>query len=66
MKKYLIELVICTIVAAICTFISYLIGLEQSWQTAANTFGVAFLTMFIVGLFLRKKAHTSPPQGRDV
>ena len=55
MKKYLIELVLCTIVAAICTFISYMLGLEQSWQSAANTFGVAFLTMFAVGLFLKNK-----------
>ena len=49
------ELVLCTIVAALCTFISYMVGLEQSWQSAANTFGVAFLTMFIVGLFLKNK-----------
>jgi len=55
MKKYLIELLICTIVAAVCTLISYVLGLEQSWQSAANTFGVAFLTMFIVGLFLKNK-----------
>lgn len=55
MKKYLIELLICTIVAAVCTLISYVLGLEQSWQSAANTFGVAFLTMFIVGLYLKNK-----------
>jgi hypothetical protein len=55
MKKYLIEMLICTIVAAVCTLISYVLGLEQSWQSAANTFGVAFLTMFIVGLYLKNK-----------
>ena len=55
MKKYLIELLLCTIVAALCTFISCLLGLEESWQTAANTFGVAFLTMFVVGMFLKNK-----------
>jgi len=55
MRKYLVELGLCTIVAAICTFVSYILGLEQSWQSAANTFGVAFLTMFVVGMFLKNK-----------
>jgi low affinity Fe/Cu permease len=55
MKNYLTELALCTIVASVCTFISYLLGLEESWQTAANTFGIAFLTMFVVGVFLKNK-----------
>ncbi len=55
MKKIAAELLICTIVAAVCTLLSYVLGLEESWQTASNTFGVAFLTMFVVGLFLKNK-----------
>lgn len=58
MKKYLIEMLLCTIVATFCTFISYMLGMEQTWQSAANTFGVSFLTMFVVGIFLRKKENT--------
>ena len=54
MKKYLIEILLCTIVATFCTLISYLLGMEQSWATAANTFGVAFLTMFVLGFFFKK------------
>ena len=57
MKKYLIEMLLCTIVATFCTFISYMLGMEQTWQSAANTFGVSFLTMFVVGIFLRKKEN---------
>jgi hypothetical protein len=59
MKNYLTELVLCTIVAAACTFISYILGLEKSWQSAANTFGVAFLAMFVVGLFLKNKKSSN-------
>ncbi len=55
MKDYLIELALCTVVAALCTLVSYLLGLEESWQSAANTFGIAFLTMFVVGIFLKNK-----------
>ena len=55
MKDYLIELALCTGVAAVCTLVSYLLGLEESWQSAANTFGIAFLTMFVVGIFLKNK-----------
>ncbi len=55
MKKYAIEIVLCTIVAAFFTLISYILGFEQSWQSASNTFGVAFLSMFVVGLFLKDK-----------
>lgn len=58
MKKYLLELLLCTIVAVVCTFISYVLGMEESWQSAANTFGVAFLTMFVVGIFMKNKKST--------
>lgn len=55
MKKYFKELLICTIVAAVCTLVTYILGLEQSWLSAANTFGVAFLTMFVLGQYLNRK-----------
>lgn len=55
MKDYLIELALCTVVAVVCTLVSYLLGLEESWQSAANTFGIAFLSMFVVGIFLKNK-----------
>ena len=55
MREYVTELVLCTIVAAVVTLLFYIIGMDHSWQDAANTFGVTFLVMFIIGVFNRLK-----------
>ena len=55
MREYVTELVLCTIVAAVVTLLFYVIGMDHSWQDAANTFGVTFLVMFIIGIFNRLK-----------
>jgi hypothetical protein len=54
-KKWIHELVICTIVAGVATLFTYLLGLEKSWQEAAETFIIAFVVMFALGLYNRKK-----------
>ena len=55
MREYVTELVLCTIVAAVVTLLFYIIGMDHLWQDAANTFGVTFLVMFIIGIFNRLK-----------
>ena len=55
MKQYLFEVLLCTIVAAVVTLLFYIIGLDKSWQDAANTFGICFLVSFIVGVYNRLK-----------
>jgi len=55
MKQYLIEILLCTIVASIVTFLFYILGFDKSWQDASNTFGVTFLVMFVLGVYARLK-----------
>jgi hypothetical protein len=55
MKEYLIEIGICTIVAAVATLLFYIIGLDSTWQEASTTFGTCFLVMFVLGLWNRLK-----------
>ena len=55
MKQYLTEIFLCTIVAAIVTLLFYIVGMDHTWQDAANTFGVTFLVMFILGIYNRLK-----------
>jgi membrane protein YdbS with pleckstrin-like domain len=57
MKQYLIEIALSTIVAVVVTLFFYIVGLDKSWQDAANTFGAAFLLMFVLGLFGRYKQN---------
>ena len=57
MKEYVTELVLCTIVAAVVTLLFYGVGMDHSWQDAANTFGVTFLVMFVLGLYQRHKKN---------
>ena len=57
MKKYLIEILVCTIVAAIATVIFYIIGMDKSWQDASTTFGTCFLVMFVLGVYARLKKN---------
>jgi len=55
MKQYLVEIAICTIVAAVATLLFYVIGLDKSAQDAATTFGTCFLVMFVLGMLNRIK-----------
>ena len=57
MKQYLIEILLCSIVAAIATVIFYIIGLDKSWQDASTTFGTCFLVMFVLGVYARLKKN---------
>lgn len=57
MKQYLIEILVCTIVAAIATVIFYIIGMDKSWQDASTTFGTCFLVMFVLGVYARLKKN---------
>ena len=55
MKQYLIEMAVCSIVALVVTLLFHVLGLDTTWQDAANTFGAAFLLMFVLGLWNRYK-----------
>ena len=55
MKQYLVEIGICTIVAAVATLLFYIIGLDKTAQEAATTFGTCFLVMFVLGMWNRLK-----------
>jgi len=55
LKKWIPELLLDTIVAGVATLISYLLGLEESWQEASQTFFIAFAIMFILGIWNRRK-----------
>ena len=55
LKKWLPELLLDTIVAAVATLLCYILGLEDTWQEASQTFIIAFAIMFILGLYNRKK-----------
>ena len=56
LKKWLPELLLDTIVAAVATLLCYILGLEDSWQDASQTFIIAFAIMFILGIYNRKKS----------
>lgn len=55
LKKWLPELLLDTIVAAVATLLCYVLGLEDSWSGAGQTFIIAFVIMFILGIYNRKK-----------
>jgi uncharacterized membrane protein YjjP (DUF1212 family) len=55
LKKWLPELLLDTIVAVVATLLCYILGLEDSWQEASQTFIIAFAIMFILGIYNRKK-----------
>ena len=57
MKQYLIEILLCTIVAAIVSLVFYMLGLDKSWQDASTTFGTTFLVMFVLGVYARLKKN---------
>ena len=56
LKKWLPELLLCTIVAVVATLLTYMIGLEKTWGEAAQTFIIAFAIMFILGVYSRRKS----------
>ncbi len=55
LKKWLPELLNCTIVAGGATLFTYILGLEDTWQDASETFIIAFVVMFVLGLYNRRK-----------
>ena len=55
LKKWLPELLLDTIVAAVLTLISYIVGFEETWDSAFQTFLIAFVIMLALGLYNRKK-----------
>ena len=55
LKKWIPELLLDTIVAAVCTLLLYVVGLEDSWNDAAQTFIIAFVVMFALGIYNRRK-----------
>ena len=57
MKEYVVEIAICTIVAVVVTLLFYVMGMDHTWQDTANTFGVTFLVMFVLGLYQRLKRN---------
>ena len=57
MKEYLIDFVTGTIVAAVLTLLSYIVGFDKTWDDAAQTFGMCFVVYIALKLFsnLRNK-----------
>jgi len=55
LKKWIPELLLDTIVAAVVTLLSYIIGFEESWNEAFQTFLIAFVVMFALGIYNRRK-----------
>lgn len=55
LKRWIPELILDTIVAAIISLLFYLLGGDKTWDDIAKTFISAFLIMFTVGLFQRYK-----------
>ena len=58
MKEWFIDLAQNTIIATVITLLFYVLGIDKTWEDAANTFGVAFLVMFVLGLWKRMKKDT--------
>ena len=57
MKGYIFDFVIGTIVAAILTLLSYLVGLDKSWEGAAETYGTCFFIYIALSLYQRIKKN---------
>ncbi|MBR6828894.1 MAG: hypothetical protein IKM76_12240 [Prevotella sp.] len=58
LKKWIPELLLDTIVAVGATLLCYILGLEDSWQDAFQTFLIAFVVMFVLGIYNRRKNKT--------
>jgi len=59
LKKWIPELLLCTIVAALATLLTYILGLEKTWADASQTFLIAFVVMFVMGIYSRRKNDKS-------
>jgi membrane protein YdbS with pleckstrin-like domain len=55
LKKWLPELLLDTIVAVVATLLTYIVGLEKTWDEAFQTFFIAFAIMFLLGIYNRRK-----------
>jgi membrane protein YdbS with pleckstrin-like domain len=55
LKKWIPELLLDTIVAVVATLFCYILGLEESWLEASQTFIIAFVVMFSLGIYNRRK-----------
>ena len=55
MKEWFIELAQNTIIATVITLLFYVLGIDKSWEDAANTFGTAFLVLAVLSLWKRLK-----------
>ena len=55
LKKWIPELLLDTIVAVVATLFCYILGLEESWQEASQTFVIAFVVMFALGIYNRRQ-----------
>ena len=55
LKKWLSELLLDTIVAAVATLFTYILGLDKTWNEAFKTFFIAFAIMFLLGIYNRRK-----------
>ena len=58
LKKWIPELLLDTIVAAVATLLCYILGFEDTWQEASQTFIIAFVVMFALGIYNRRKNKT--------
>ena len=57
LKKWIPELLLDTIVAVVATLLTYILGLEKSWNEAFQTFVIAFAIMFLLGIYNRRKKN---------
>ena len=55
MKEYVIDFVTGTIVATILTLLSYIVGLDKTWDEAARTYGICFVVYIALTLFGKLK-----------
>ena len=51
LKKWAYELLLCTIVAGGVTLLCWVLGLDRSWNEAAQTFFIAFIVMTALGIW---------------
>ena len=57
MKEYVIDFVTATIVAAVLTLLSYIVGLDKTWDDAAQTYGICFVIYIALTLFSKLKQN---------
>lgn len=55
MKEYIVDFVTGTIVAAVLTLLSYIVGFDKTWDEAAQTYGVCFVIYIALTLFSKQK-----------